>query len=620
MEVDVKKAIKMFFSNSSFEMIYFEAIANSLDAGATHIDIIIRTARGKDIKNLTLEINDNGVGFDDTRFGKFSKLLNVEEQSHKGLGRLVYLCYFDNVAVESVYSNTRKRTFQFTESFKGKGDDILSSIPHTPNGTKLFMSGFSGDRLHKNEYIQPPYLKKAILEYFYPRFYKEAKLNSRDITIDITSYIDDYTFLEKIDTKELPTFSVKSITYPLSLFAGLEMYYNIKETDLRETNIVTGISVDDRTQKLDIVAEENIPAGYDMVFLLVSKSIERSITDGSRQKLTFTDSELTNIKKLFRDAIAEVINAEVPKVAESNREKKERLDKKFPHLQGYLEINSIGYASQSEILKKAQERFFKDQKEILCAEELTEEQFNKSLDLSARSLAEYVLFRQQVIKRMQALSGKNVEADLHNLLVPKYTELKKVNMVEDIYRNNIWVLDDKFMSYNDVLSEAEMSRVIEVITEGEVKDEDKDRPDITILFSTDPNTNGDMLDVVVVELKRLGLTAEKNSIVEFQLDTRTEKLAQFYNRRIQRMWFYGIVDFNPKYEKHLINSHFRPLFSNGSIYFRSQPVYLDIAMTQSVIQNAYIMDFKALVNDANARNETFLKILQHQFKQNAEKK
>ena len=528
MEVDVKKAVKMFFSNSSFEMIYFEAIANSLDAGATHIDIIIRTTRGGGIKNLTLEINDNGVGFDDTRYGKFSKLFNVEEQSHKGLGRLVYLCYFDKVAIESVYSNTQKRTFQFSESFKGKGDDILSTIPHTSNGTKLFMSGFSGERLHKNEYIQPQYLKKAILEYFYPRFYKEAKLNSQDITIDITSYIDDYTFLEKIDTKELPTFSVKPIAYPLSLFMGLEMYYNIKETDLRETNIVTGISVDDRTQKLDIIAEENIPAGYDMVFLLVSKSIERSITDGSRQKLTFTDSELTNIKKLFRDAIAEVINTEVPKVAKSNREKKEQLDKRFPHLQGYLEINSIGYASKSEVLKKAQERFFKDQKEILCAEELTEEQFNKSLDLSARSLTEYVLFRQQIIKRMQALSGENVEADLHNLLVPKYAELKKENVVEDIYRNNIWILDDKFMSYNDVLSEAEMSRVIEVMTEGEVKDEDKDRPDITIFFSTDPNTNNNMLDVVVVELKRLGLTAEENSIVEFQLDTRTEKLAQFY--------------------------------------------------------------------------------------------
>lgn len=41
MEVNVKKAIKVFFSKSSFEMIYFEAFANALDAGATEFNIHI---------------------------------------------------------------------------------------------------------------------------------------------------------------------------------------------------------------------------------------------------------------------------------------------------------------------------------------------------------------------------------------------------------------------------------------------------------------------------------------------------------------------------------------------------------------------------------------------------
>jgi len=49
-------------------------------------------------------------------------------------------------------------------------------------------------------------------------------------------------------------------------------------------------------------------------------------------------------------------------------------------------------------------------------------------------------------------------------------------------------------------------------------------------------------------------------------------------------------------------------------YFRSKEVYTDLQQTKSVIQNAYIMDFTALVEDANSRNETFLKILQSNFK------
>lgn len=190
------------------------------------------------------------------------------------------------------------------------------------------------------------------------------------------------------------------------------------------------------------------------------------------------------------------------------------------------------------------------------AKELNDEQFEKSLDLSARTLAEYILFRQNVIKRMQALNAKNKEADIHNLIAPKFSEFKDENIITDLYNNNVWIFDDKFMSYYMVLSEAEMSKVIDVITQGEVKDSDDDRPDITLFFSENPQAENSKIDVVVVELKRLGISAEQNSIVEFQLDTRTQRLAEYYENRIQRMWFYGIVDFDDRYRKHLINNRF----------------------------------------------------------------
>ena len=50
-----------------------------------------------------------------------------------------------------------------------------------------------------------------------------------------------------------------------------------------------------------------------------------------------------------------------------------------------------------------------------------------------------------------------------------------------------------------VLSDLEMSKVIDVLTEGEVKDNDDDRPDIVMFFSGDPTKEGNMVDVVVVE-------------------------------------------------------------------------------------------------------------------------
>lgn len=56
-------------------MIYNEALANALDAGATEVSIKINLPDPSEIINLSLSISDNGVGFDDNRFGKFSKLL-----------------------------------------------------------------------------------------------------------------------------------------------------------------------------------------------------------------------------------------------------------------------------------------------------------------------------------------------------------------------------------------------------------------------------------------------------------------------------------------------------------------------------------------------------------------
>lgn len=610
MEVNVKKAVKMFFSNSSFEMIYNEALANALDAGANEIRINISLPDPTQLQNLQLTISDNGVGFDDYRFGKFSKLFDVEEQSHKGLGRLVYLCYFERVYVESTYNEgTKKRTFTFDDGFNG--ENTVEDIEPYPCGSSLTMQGFAGERLHRNDNINPDHIKSLLMENFYMRLYKK-RLNDERIRVIIESHVGGSRIEAIVDTDDMPDFSILPLEHQLDLFNSIDLYYSVRETDEVGKKPITAIAVDDRCHQVAIIDDENLPAGYEMIFLLISESFQGAI-DESRQNLTLSGTDLGNIKRLFREGIAHVINENFPRIAEANKEREESLKNTYPHLSGYFKTSDIGFSSHNDILKDAQEQFFRDQREILSATTLSDEQYEKSLTLAARSLAEYILFRQNVISKMKTFDKANLEADLHNLIAPKGSEFQEGELYKDLYRNNVWVLDDKFMSYCTVLSEAEMSKVINVITDGEVKDPDDDRPDITLFFSADPTKGDRMLDVVVVELKRLGITPEQNSIVEFQLDTRTQRLADYYGRRIQRMWFYGIVEFSEKYRMHLINNGYSPLFSNGSVFFKSKPVYMDLEKLSSVVQNSYIMDFKALAEDANSRNETFLKILKHQF-------
>lgn len=610
MEVNVQKAVKMFFSNSSFEMIYNEAFANALDAGANEIRIKISLPDPTQLQNLQLTISDNGVGFDDFRFGKFSKLFDVEEQSHKGLGRLVYLCYFERVYVESTYNEgTKKRTFTFDDGFNG--ENTVKDIEPYPCGSSLTMQGFIGERLHRNDNINPNHIKSLLMENFYMRLYKK-KLNDERIRVNIESHVGGSQVEAIVDTDDMPDFSILPLEHRLDLFNSVDLYYSVRETHEVGKKPITAIAVDDRCHQVAIIDDENFPAGYEMIFLLISESFQGAI-DESRQNFTLSGNDFGNIRRLFRDGIASIINERFPRIAAANKEREESLKNTYPHLSGYFKTSDIGFSSHNDILKDAQEQFFRDQREILSATTLSDEQYEKSLMLAARSLAEYILFRQNVISKMKALDKNNLETDLHNLIAPKGSEFQEGELYKDLYRNNVWVLDDKFMSYCTVLSEAEMSKVIDVITDGEVKDPDGDRPDITLFFSADPTKDNRMLDVVVVELKRLGITPEQNSIVEFQLDTRTQRLAEYYGRRVQRMWFYGIVEFTDKYRMHLVNNGYNPLFSNGSVYFKSKPVYTDLEKSFSVVQNSYIMDFKALAEDANSRNETFLKVLKHQF-------
>lgn len=612
MEVNVKKAIKTFFSKSSFEMIYFEAFANALDADASVFNIKIVLPKPSQWKDMILEISDNGVGFDDIRFSKFKTLLDVDEQSHKGLGRLVYLCYFDTVKIESIFNDCKQRDFEFSENFKGENKIVSPNLPEGIS-TRLYMEGFNGERLGKADYANPKYIKNTILSHFYMKFYK-AKLNKKRIVVKIQLDQAGNTYTETIDSNDIPKFSVYDIPNQLDLFNNISLYYYINKLENPcSKNVITAIAVDDRSHQIDIIAEENLPVGYEMIFLLISETF-RGEVDESRMNLTIPESTLNVIKVLFRNGIATIINSQFPEIASKNSEKKIYLENTYPHLSGYFEAKEIGYASQGEILKRAQDKYFKDQKEILSSKNLTDEQFEKSVNLSARALAEYIIFRQNVINKMKSVTPKNLEADLHNIIAPKGSEFQEGEKIKDLYRNNVWVLDDKFMSYCTVLSEAEMTKVVSYLTEGEPVMADNDRPDITLFFSSNPDSDERKVDVVVVELKRLGLKAELNSIVEFQLYTRAIRLAEYYGSKIQRMWFYGIVEFNDEYETHLINSGFEPLYSTGNVYFRSKTIYTDKTKSKSVIQNVYIMDYKALVEDANSRNETFLKILQNKFK------
>lgn len=622
MQVNIKQAIRLFFSNPSLDMVFIEAIANSLDADASKISICISIDELGKQETLKITVQDNGVGFTQERYGKFCKLLQVEDSTHKGVGRLVYLYYFDTIEVSSIF-NKQHRTFLYNTSFdEANSNMVLEPIDSQEQRTILNFSNCTLKRLSSYNSILPDSLKRMILEKFLPRFYV-YKEEGKEIEIDIELKIGKVKKNQFIGNRkvtislnDLPVLKVEEVNASqIRMFEDMVLQYSIeKKESYVAPFIITALCIDNRAYKLsDIISSDNIPWGYELIFLLKS-SIFNGQVDPSRQTLTLRDELLKSVKKIFRTKIANIIQQDIPSFKESNEKTRLSLSKSYPHLLGYFEDEEIGIVSRSKSLEIAQQKFLRDQKTVLEAEYLDGEKYEKAMDLSSRSLAEYILYREKIISKLETITNKDSEATIHNLILPKRSILKNNQNVTAIYNNNLWLLDNKYMTYTTAMSERTMQEVVEEITQGVEHGSDSNRPDLAIIFSDNPEDLSCKVDVVIIELKKRGIKLSKTEEVISQLKQRATKLMNYYPNRIQRIWFYGIVEFNDEFKLSLKNEHYTPLFSKDTLYYKENEWYLSLESDIPYKVGTYILSIDAFIKDAKAHNEIFLNILKEGFK------
>lgn len=614
MKINIGNAAKLFFPNPNLEMIYFEAVANSVDAGATQININISIDSFTKAESLKVEITDNGIGFTDENLEKFSSLLEVEKDDHKGIGRLVYLRYFKNIEVTSYFGN-KKRALTFNGKFDGQNK--LTTTTEPKQETTLTFKEYNLEKIKTYDYVKPDAIKDALLKHFFPRFYNlkientplkiRISLSAQESNID-KGFISDS---KELDISQIPTLETEVLdANGLDLFEKIHLYYSVKE-NINDQSIITALSVDGRTIPIDIIS--GIPPGYQLIFLLVSNLFQGK-ANPSRQEVNMNDQDLKTVKKIFSDKVIEILNEKIPKIQEQNKKTTEVLEERYPHLQGFFDENPVGLIDRKQSLEIAQKKFFRAQVDILEAQNLTDEQYEKSLDMSSRVLTEYVLYRNLIIGKLKKIDITSSEADIHNIIIPMRKTFVKNNFHNDLYTNNAWLLDDKYMSYTTILSDTDMDELIKNITSNdEQANKNEKRPDIAIIFSGDPNTNS-KVDVVIIELKKLGLPLAKKEEIVSQLRQRARKLLVHFPNKIQRIWFYGIVDFDDEFKISLLEDKFSELFSKGTVFYKEQPIILDIETKIEIPVGLYILSFDAFLNDADVRNSTFLNLLKTTIK------
>ncbi len=613
MDIETSNAIRHFFPNPSLAQVFFEALANALDAGASEITIKIEIQGFNSPETLKIAITDNGSGFTDENFERFKTLLRRRDEFHKGLGRLVYLNYFGRVEVASTWGNSR-RAFIFKEPFDGNAPVEVLPEAHS-NHTSLVFTNFAGDRVRSYDDLRPGALRERIIGEFLPTLH-ERRRTKRDFKITINLETKESNeqkdFLpggEVITPGDLPELASVAIKDPmLDAFEGVEMYYRVK-SGMGERTLLTAVSIDGRTIPIKLLQPGAVPHDHSGIFLFSSK-LFAGAADTSRQKLVLPDSiSEPDLLRVLRREVGKVLAEHIPLIAEKNTQTTKQFEEKFPHLLGFFEETTVGLIDKDEALDIAQRKFFKAEKEVLQCEKLDNATFEKSLELSSRTLTEYILYRDLIIRKLKDMSAKNTEADIHNLIVPRYHSFTGADLLEGVYRNNAWLLDDKFMSFQTILSEARMDTVIKAITLAEESATDAGRPDIAMIFSGDPAAAA--VDVVVVEIKKKTDDEKENIFSINQLLDRAQKLVN-HCPNIQRVWYYAVLQINDVLGGRLRQMKWAPLYSKGVVYYQD----FETRRPDGVIvpTPTFALSFDAIIGDAESRNHTFLEILKSGMK------
>ncbi|WP_070329658.1 ATP-binding protein [Pseudomonas aeruginosa] len=618
MDIETSGAIRLFFPNPSLTLVYFEAVANALDAGATNVSINIDVHAFDKPDTLKITVSDNGDGFTDENFERFRKLLRPRDKFHKGIGRLVFLNYFSRVEVTSTWGKWR-RHFIFKDSFDGNGPLEALAAEQTAQ-TTLEFTGFAKDRVKSYDDLKPDALKPLLIEQFLPTldarkrdgkaFRISINLNTNESNVQ-KEFFPHETTITPDDLPSMTKVTIQDDT--LDAISTIDMYYHI-ESVAGKGRSLTAFSIDGRTIPANLIPPSSFPVGYFCVFLFESE-IFHSNADSSRQKLVLPEGiQEARLYRVMRRELGKVLSDQIPLITERNEKIKEKFEEQFPHLLGYFETDTVGLIDRDDALTIAQQRFFRVQKEILQCEKLSKSAYEKSLELSSRTLTEYILYREKIIARMKEMTTDDAESEIHNLIVPRFKEFSQDAMPSEIYQNNAWLLDDKFMVFRTILSEKSMDTVINAIRLDDEAVGDSGRPDIAMIFSADPN-DAAPVDVVVVEIKKKTDDEKDNFYAVHQLLDRAGKLVA-YCQNIQRVWYYAIMDINDTTAFRLRQFKWTPFFSKGKVYYQE----FDTPRPDGRIipTPTFVVSFDAIVADAECRNHTFLEILRAGMKKYAD--
>lgn len=450
----------------------------------------------------SIEITDNGIGFDEDNFESFNTLHSDYKMSRggKGFGRVFYRQYFQDVQIESIYKDGNQfkfRSFDFTKNDlveNHKLVDIDESGFDEPT-TTIYLKNIKPEHSNKLELRLDTIARKLLehlLIYFVDESFKCPRITLIDDntggtltlndTLEKSNEIievgsDNFTVKSDVDNRDY-TFTAKTFKVFYSQAASsislTAHQRQVTKTPIQDymNEYKEGFTEIEQRDKGKKVTKNYIGAVYvlgDYLDSMVSTERGTFLMNNDASML----SPLTT-KEIERKAV-ETVSKYFEKDLNERKSTKHTIvaahvAKEAPWLRKYvseLDLQTIGYRASPEEINTALERtkFVSDGevkreiKELISAPPEKEEDIQKAIDaintkvtaIGKNDLAQYVVLRKTVLDLFnQALKWDeakkyNKEDAVHSMIFPMNTTSDEI----DYDRHNLWMLDERlsFHSY-----------------------------------------------------------------------------------------------------------------------------------------------------------------------------
>lgn len=541
----------------------FEAISNGFFAVEDRFKeeakssgtLNIRVTGIKDLSSIVIEISDNGIGLDDAHFNAF---LTVDtdfkaDKGGKGVGRLYWLDAFQEIYVESAFSDgwqIKRRSFKFDlakeeQVVAVESENLLTS---SATGTVIRFRG-----IRSKEYARFfPNNSEQFHRYFAAHFIADFLLDSSsNVNLDVDG--ERETYPSRISAlvvgptlgptvTDTDAFGQLSITGfacdPLASFGldgqhQLHLLANGRTVESRKVDNLLGLPSVERLGRSGLVFHGCVSGDF----------LDTRVNEG-RTGFNLSDADLKKISRLCMDFVkAQFFPEQILKFSLVREERYESFVARHP-IYGFddtaTQLSRVPFhALKAEdfaagLVKYQIRREEERQKALNVILDTLEsgaalpKDFGASMIKAAEgvqaserlALAQHVVRRKLVLEIMERLlsrarvktNGQNdnfLEETLHTLICPM--KVRGDDPTENRSRaHDLWIVDERLAFTRAFASDARLDQIVANAGTGQ-------RPDLVVwdyavgMAVADPATNGDSVDIskpldkiMVVEFKKPG--------------------------------------------------------------------------------------------------------------------